>query len=140
MRNDKAKNTAKILSEVIKNPLSTEREIAERTWLSKTTAHNLKWELDQIWPKSDLILEICDLDINLVKKWLKELDRRFSDIEELKNIRAKEISDIARDSAGRYTIFKWSITDPEWWMKFSSRELELLKIDELNDFVKSKLN
>jgi hypothetical protein len=31
MRVDKAKNTAKVLSEVIKNPLATEREIAKNT-------------------------------------------------------------------------------------------------------------
>jgi hypothetical protein len=31
MRTDKAKNTAKVLKEVIKDPLLTEREIAENT-------------------------------------------------------------------------------------------------------------
>jgi hypothetical protein len=31
MRNDKAKNTAKVLKEVIKNPLATQREIAKKT-------------------------------------------------------------------------------------------------------------
>jgi hypothetical protein len=31
MRTDKAKNTAKVLKEIINNPLATEREIAKNT-------------------------------------------------------------------------------------------------------------
>jgi len=117
MRTDKAKNTAKVLKEVIKNPLSTEREIAEKTWISNWTAHNIKWELEQIWAKSQIILEICDLDINLVKKWLKELDRRFSDKEEMNKIRPTEISQVIKDSSWRYQIFKWKGTDENWGYK-----------------------
>ena len=127
MRNDKAKNTAKVLKEVIKNPLATEREIAKESWVSKSSVNRAMQEVGQIGAKSEIILEICDLDINLVKKWLIELDRRISDKEELKQIRAKELSDIMRDSAWRYTIFKWKATDWDWWLKFGKIEIEIME-------------
>lgn len=116
MRNDKAKNTAKVLKEVIKNPLSTQREIAKNTWMWLWSVNRNLKEVEQIGTKSDIILEICDLDINLVKKWLKELDRRFSSPEELEKIRPTEISQVIKDSSWRYQIFKWKMTDKEWWL------------------------
>lgn len=116
MRVDKAKNTSKVLKEVIKNPLLTEREIAKNTWIWKSSVNRAKQEMGQIGSKSDIILEICDLDINLVKKWLKELDRRFSDIKEMQKIRPTEISQVIKDSSWRYQIFKWKATDNNWWL------------------------
>lgn len=117
MRVDKANNIAKVLKERVKNPLETTREVAKKTWLDFSTVAKLDKELPQISTKSKIILEICDLDINLVKKWLKELDRRFNDSKELKQIRPTEISQVIKDSSWRYQIFKWDITDNNWWMK-----------------------
>ena len=116
MRNDKAKNTAKVLKEVIKKPLSTQREIAKETWMWLWSVNRNLKEVEQIGTKSEIILEICDLDINLVRKWLKELDRRFSAPDELEKIRPTEISQVIKDSSWRYQIFKWKITDKEWWL------------------------
>ena len=117
MRTDKAKNTAKVLKKVIKNPLQTDRELEKELWIWKSTINRAKQELGQIGAKSDLILEICDLDINLVKSWLKELQRRFNDKEEIKKIRPTEISQVIKDSSWRYQIFKWEATDKDWWLK-----------------------
>jgi len=132
MRSDKAKNTAKVLKEVIKNPLSSERKIAKESWVSKSSVNRAMQEVGQIGAKSEIILEICDLDINLVKKWLIELDRRISDKRELKQIKAKELSDIMRDSAWRYTIFKWNVTDKEWWTKLPA-VIQIINPNEENN-------
>lgn len=122
------KNIAKVLKERINNPLETTREIAEKTWIDHSTVARIDKQLPQIATKSDFILEICDLDINLTKKWLIELDRRFSDKEELKQIRANEISQIIKESSARYTLFKWEWTDKNWWIKTSA-------VDKLNDLL-----
>jgi hypothetical protein len=36
---------------------------------------------------------------------------------EMKKTRIGEISTVAKDSAARYTIFRWELTDNEWWGK-----------------------
>lgn len=129
IRSDKAKNISKVLKEVIKDPLQTQRDIAESTWLWLWTVNRNLKEIEQIGTKSEIILDICKLDINLVKKWLLELDRRFSDNDELKQIRATEISQIIKDNSARYTLFSWEATDSKWWMKTSA-------VDKLNELLK----
>lgn len=111
------KNTAKVIKSRIKNPLQTVREVAKETWLDFSTVAKLDKEIPQITTKSEIILEICNLDINLVKKWLVELDRRFSNTEEIKLIRPTEISQVIKDSSWRYQIFKWKATDENWGLK-----------------------
>lgn len=125
----KPKNIAKVLKERIANPLETTREIAKKTWIDHSTVARIDKQLPQIATKSEIILEICKLDINLVKKWLLELDRRFSDNDELKQIRATEISQIIKDNSARYTLFSWEATDSKWWMKTSA-------VDKLNELLK----
>lgn len=115
-RSDKAKNIAKLIKEIIKNPLSTERELAKITWLSKTTVHNLKKELDQIWPKSENILEICRTDFNIVKLWQAEINRRLWISSELDKMRTFEIAQTIEKSEKRYMLFKWKATDEEGWL------------------------
>lgn len=129
IRSDKAKNISKVLKEVIKDPLQTQRDIAESTWLWLWTVNRNLKEIEQIGTKSEIILDICKLDINLVKKWLLELDRRFSDNDELKQIRATEISQIIKDNSARYTLFSWEATDSKWWMRTSA-------VDKLNELLK----
>ena len=130
IRNDKAKNIAKVLKEVITDPLLTVREIEENTWVSKSTASRIiNEELGQIGTKSEIIQNICKDDINLVQLWLKELSRRFSSIEELQQIRATEISTIIKESSARYTLFSWETTDDKWWLKTSA-------VDKLNELLK----
>lgn len=125
----KPKNIAKVLKERIANPLETTREIAKKTWIDHSTVARIDKQLPQIATKSEIILDICKLDINLVKKWLLELDRRFSDNDELKQIRATEISQIIKDNSARYTLFSWEATDSKWWMKTSA-------VDKLNELLK----
>ena len=129
IRSDKAKNISKVLKEVINNPLASEREIADNTWVSKSSVNRAMQEMGQIGAKSEIILEICDLDINLIKKWLLEINRRFSDTEEIKQINAKDISTIIKESSARYTLFSWEATDSKWWMKTSA-------VDKLNELLK----
>lgn len=125
----KPKNIAKVLKERIANPLETTREIAKKTWIDHSTVARIDKQLPQIATKSEIILDICKLDINLVKKWLLELDRRFSDNDELKQIRATEISQIIKDNSARYTLFSWEATDSKWWMRTSA-------VDKLNELLK----
>lgn len=49
MRNDKKKNIAKVVKEVLKEPLQTQREIAKKTWLWLWTANRIIQEIEKSW-------------------------------------------------------------------------------------------
>lgn len=115
-RTDAKKNKAKIIKEVLINPLQTQREIAKGVWLSKTTIQEHLKELPNT-TKDDRIIWICDTDLEIVILWQEIIKNRLMDEEELKKISARDISWIIKENTARYTIFKWDATDSEWWMK-----------------------
>lgn len=125
-------NKAKVAKEILNNPLQSEREIAKKTWLGNSTVHEHKKELKS--SKDERIVWICDTDIEIVKLWQKEIYRRLWKAEELEKMKTWEISQTIRENTARYTIFKWDITDEEWWMKNNASDMsteELLRL--IND-------
>ena len=123
MRTDKKKNISKVIKEVVKDPLQTEREIAEKTWVSKSSVNRLKQEMGQIGAKDDRILWICDDDLLITKLTQKKTIERLQDEEEkitmLELIRAWEVS------SKRYSLLKWDVTDKNWWLK-NIQSIEIL--------------
>lgn len=133
-RVDAQKNKAKIVKEILKDPLKTQREIAKETWLWKTTVQEHKKSLKTT--KDDRIIGICDKDIDIVRLSQKEIERRLLDNEEKKKISARDISSIAKDSSARYTIFRWEITDESGWLKSiqdMTLEEKIRRLNELED-------
>lgn len=115
MRVDKKKNISKITKEILINPLQTQRELASKIWIWKTTVQeNLK---DIKATKDDRIVSITDTDIKIVELWQREIDRRLQDKEELDKMRTVEISQVIKESTARYSLFKWDATDKDWWLK-----------------------
>ena len=74
MRTDKAKNTAKVLKEVIKNPLSTEREIAKESWVSKSSVNRAMQELQNNSKYKKLLEEAKQKTIIIWEDFKKEID------------------------------------------------------------------
>lgn len=114
MRVDKKKNVSKISKELLKNPLQTERELAEKTWVSKTTAHNIIWELDQIWPKDPKVVLLTDKDFDMM---IKIQDEKFKRLEKPENINHNDLDKWENTATRRYTLFRWDATDEKWWLK-----------------------
>jgi hypothetical protein len=73
--------------------------------------------LPQIATKNDSILEICKTDLNIIKLWTLEIERRLWDKEELEKMKTFEISQVIRENTARYSLFKWNATDQNWWLK-----------------------
>lgn len=130
IRADKRKSLSKVAKVALKNPLLTEREVAQEANVSNWTAHNMIKELEQTWAKDDRIIWITDKDLKIVRLWLDEIERRLSDREELEKMRTSEISQVIRENTARYTLFRWTATDENWglkeWYRNKSTE-ELLK-------------
>lgn len=114
-RVDKTKNKIKVIKELLRDPLQTEREIAKNGNMAKTTVHRAKQEMDQIGPKSNIIDEIIKKDAEIVKLVQDELKKRIKD--DPTKVSTRDIISAWDVSAKRYTIFKWDVTDKEWWLK-----------------------
>lgn len=115
MRVDKRKNVEKVIKEKIKNPLATTREIAKKTWVSKSAvADHVQNNLDKIGQKDERIMTLTDKDFDIVKLAQQRIEEKLMDEAEMKKTRIGEISTVAKDSAARYTIFRWELTDNEW--------------------------
>lgn len=115
-RTDKLKNKAKIAKEILLNPLQTQREIAKKTKVWKSTANRVISDMGQNGTKDDRILGITDKDLEIVTLAQAEIHRRMWDAKELKKMRTYEIAQTAEKSERRYQIFRWDITNKEWWL------------------------
>lgn len=114
-RVDKTKNKIKVIKELLKNPLQTEREIANKINISKSSAHNHRKELGQFWPNSNIIDDIIKKDADIVKMVQNELMKRIKN--NPARVSTRDLISAWDVSAKRYSVFKWDITDKEWWLK-----------------------
>lgn len=114
-RVDKTKNKIKVIKELLRDPLQTEREIAKNANISNWTAHKTKKEVEQRWAKSNIIDDIIKKDAEIVKLVQDELKKRIKD--NPSKVSTRDIISAWDVSAKRYTIFKWNVTDEEWWLK-----------------------
>jgi len=108
-RKDKLKNQAKVAKVIIKEPLSTQKEIEEKTWLGHWTVNRHVQELDKNGLSSDLMDRILRTD----EKIMDLVDEiHYNDI--VDKVRAWEklswqdhkiLWDLANNSTKRKAIF-----------------------------------
>lgn len=80
IRTDKKKNMIKVLKEVINEPLQSQRDIAEKTWLWLWTVNGCLNQLEQSWTlKEKKIVDFVDLDLELQELCTREMIRRAKD-------------------------------------------------------------
>ncbi len=103
-RSDKKKSIDKVAASLAKNPLQSQREIAKDTWLWKTTVQERIQDVKTT--KDDRIANLLDIDYECIRKWVREINSRLSDKEELKKMRTVEISQVIKENTARYAIFR----------------------------------
>ena len=126
-RSDKLKNRAKVIKATLKNPLKSQREIAKETKVSHETVNRVQKEMWQNVTKDDRIIWICDKDLEIIKLWQAELERRLKDKKALSKMRSWEISQVLAENTRRYTLLRWNATDENGWIK---KVLVNVSIDE----------
>lgn len=118
MQKDKKKRIWKVAKELIKDPLLTTRELEKKTWISKSAIANyINNDLDTLGQKDDRILWVCETDFNIVKLWQAIIEKRLQDEAEVAKMRTFEIAQTIEKSEKRYQIFKWDISNKDWWLK-----------------------
>lgn len=126
MRVDKQKNIAKVAKELLTNPLQTEREVAENTWIWRWTVNRAKQELEQNGAKDDRILWITDTDLSIVTIGQREIEKRLNTKEELEKMRTVEISQVIKESTARYSLFRGNATDEQWGLKLPDVTFQII--------------
>ena len=126
-RSDKLKNRAKVIKATLKNPLKSQREIAKEQWVSDRTVWRVQAEMSHNVAKDDRIIWICDKDLEIIKLWQAELERRLKDKKALSKMRSWEISQVLAENTRRYTLLRWNATDENGWIK---KVLVNVSIDE----------
>lgn len=129
LNSNSKKNLQKVSTEYLKDPLQSEREVAAKTGVTKSSVNRAKQKMGQNGAKIPDIVEITKDDLEIVKLWQQEILRRFKDPKELEKIRAYEIAQINEKSDRRYMLFKGDATDKEGWLKLS--DIEQLSDEEL---------
>ncbi len=115
MPKHQAEKVKRIAVAVAKNPQASERDIAEDTWIAKSTVHDNIGHIGQI--KEKWLEDLLSVDMQIMQSSTKEINRRINDEEEKKQIKATDLSTIAQHSADRYMKFKGTVTDESWWLK-----------------------
>lgn len=136
IRSDKKKNIDKVASSVAKNPLQSVRDIAKDTWMGKSTVATHLDNLDNLGQKDDRIHTLTDKDFNCIKLWVEEIERRLENKDELKKLRVTEISQVIKENTARYTLFRWSATDKEWWINKIDVNVFSMTPEEVNNQIK----
>lgn len=117
IRSDKKESLLKVADIVLNDPLLSQRDIAEKTWLWLWTVNRAINDLEQIGTKSEDIMKVCETDFNIVKLWQKIIEERLQKKEEVEKMRTFEIAQTIEKSGRRYMLFKWQATDNEGWAK-----------------------
>jgi len=76
-RVDKTKNKIKVIKELLRDPLQTDREIAKQTNIGKSSVNRAKQEMGQFGSNSNIIDEIIKKDAEIVKLTQAEIQRRI---------------------------------------------------------------
>ena len=76
MRADKAQSIAKVMKEVINNPLQSQRDIAEKTWLSLWNVNNKLNDIEHL-SSEEKIIDFVALDLEIQTLASKEIIRRL---------------------------------------------------------------
>jgi DNA-binding MarR family transcriptional regulator len=111
-RADKAKNVDKVIAEIVKNPLRTQREIAESTGLGNGTVARAMKDVEQNGAaKEKRIVSLTDADFRIVQLTQKHTEAKLVDAEESKKISARDLAYIGDVSAKRYSLLMGNVTD-----------------------------
>ena len=76
-RADKLKNVANVAKELLKNPAQTEREIAKKIGVDRSTVNRAKTELHAIAPKDVRLSDLIDGDLAVQELAQAEIMRRL---------------------------------------------------------------
>lgn len=104
MRTDAKRNLKKVATEVLKDPLQTEREIAKKAGVSNGTAHNMLSKIEQNIDRTSTIVSIEESDLEIVVLSQSIILDKMRDEKTRSKMGIGEISQVAERSQKRYSF------------------------------------
>lgn len=117
MRADVKANLAKVSRYLLKNPDAKNVELQRELKLSYNAVARARMNIAEYVEKDDRIMAITERDLELVWKWQEELNRRFSNQEEIKKIKTADLASAMEKSERRYMMFRGEMTNKEGGLK-----------------------
>lgn len=113
MRTDAKKNLQKVATEVVKNPLATQREVAEKAGVGLGTANRATQELEQngTIDRSSTIIAIEETDLQLVSLAQSKALEWMEMLNEPKREDVAVANQVARESQKRYSFLSGENTN-----------------------------
>lgn len=130
-RGDKIRTRAKVMVEVIKDPTQSQRDIAKKTWVPKSTVADHMKNLGDMG-KIGHIEKVIENDSKIVNLWQEIIIQRMELAKE--DPKAMSTRDIitAQDLSGkRRMLLVWDVTNDKWWLKEVIDEEKLKAIQSL---------
>lgn len=115
MRADKKKSLSKVANEVLKNPIATQQEIADKTWLSVGNVNDKLKELENEGKKDERIIQLTDKDFELMQIIQWEKFKRLSENPE--NVNHNDLDKWENTAVKRFSLFRWNATDEQGGLK-----------------------
>lgn len=116
-RSDVKRNEARVTRALLRAPTATQAELAAMAWLSPSTVNKHIQKAEKKQMKDDRIIGLCDDDFEIVRIAQGIIKDKLTDKKQVDKMRAVEVSQVARDSSARYTLFVGKVTDELWGMK-----------------------
>lgn len=126
-RADKKANIDKITAWLVKDPLASERKLAKMAWVSPSTAHISKKEIEQSQAKDERIISLTDKDFELMQIIQKRKFDRMEDKDDPVN--DSDVNNWDKSAQARYSLFRWDATDEKWGIK------DISALDSLNSLI-----
>lgn len=125
----------KVLEAKLTSPSKTQREIAKDVGATKSTIDRDLRALGQdgAIQSDETINAIKDADLEIVILGQSILLERFQDESERKNIKARDISTIAKDSQTRYSFLAGENANKDGGEKYKILDFANVILDEDND-------
>jgi len=130
MRADKKKSLSAVGKEMLKNPIAKLQDIANATGLSVGNVHDKLKELEKEWKKDDRIIQLTDEDFRMMKDIQTEKFWRLSESPEA--INNGDLDKWENTAVRRYSLFRWSATNKEWWLNALSDKTDSELLNMIN--------
>lgn len=120
IRSDKKRARAKVIKSILNNPLKSQRDIAKEVNMSKSSVNRTIKDMRQNGTLDERLEEICDLDIDIIKKWLNIINDRFTN--NASDVTIKDVVSAIDSWTRRNLVFrpkkewedKWPIIITRW--------------------------
>lgn len=120
---DKIRNRAKIMKEIIKDPTQSQRDIAKKIWIGKSTVAEHMQDLPNT-DKIGHIAKVIENDATIVTLWQKILIQRLWLAEEdPKAVSTRDVISATDLSWKRHMLLQGNVTDDKWWLINNIKEL-----------------